>query len=41
MIDVTVSVDTAKFDKVLHDMPGALARAQRNALGASGAPSRK
>ena len=32
MIDVTVSVDTAKFDKVLHDMPGALARAQRNAL---------
>lgn len=37
MISVTVGVDTSKFDKLLHDFPAALARAQRNALSSIGA----
>lgn len=32
MISVTISIDTSKFNKLLHDMPAALARAQRSAL---------
>ena len=37
MISVTVSVDTSRLDRLLHDMPAALARAQRKALSAIGA----
>lgn len=37
MISVTVSVDTSKMDRMLHDFPAALARAQRKALSAIGA----
>ena len=36
MISVTVSVDTSKFDRMMSDIPGALARAQRNALSSIG-----
>ena len=32
MISVTVSVDTSRLDRLLHDFPAALARAQRKAL---------
>ena len=32
MITATVSVDTSRFDRMLHDIPAALARAQRVAL---------
>ena len=37
MINVTVSVDTSRFDRLLHDVPAALARAQRKALSSIGA----
>ena len=37
MITATVSVDTSRFDRMLHDIPAALARAQRNALKGIGA----
>ena len=37
MINVTVSVDTSRLDRLLHDMPAALARAQHKALAAIGA----
>lgn len=33
---VTFSIDTSKFDKMLADIPAALARAQRNALRENG-----
>lgn len=36
MINVTVSVDTSKFDRMMSNIPGALARAQRNALSSIG-----
>ena len=32
MISVTVSVDTSKFDRMMSDIPGALARAEDRAL---------
>ena len=31
-MDIEIKVDTSKFDKLLADVPAALARAQRNAL---------
>lgn len=37
MINVTVSVDSSKFDRMMSDIPGALARAQRKALLSIGA----
>ena len=37
MINVTVSVDTSRLDRLLHDFPATLARAQRKALSAIGA----
>ena len=36
MINVTFSVDTSKFDRMMSNIPGALARAQRNALSSIG-----
>ena len=35
-MNIEIKVDTAKFDKLLADLPAALARAQRNALEAIG-----
>ena len=37
MIKVEVRFDTSKLDRMLHDFPAALARAQRKALSAIGA----
>ena len=36
-MNIEISVDTSKFDRILSDLPAAMARAQKNALHAIGA----